>query len=177
MALRKIHESTGATYFGHHFTADESVIIYYIFYNFIYALFAFPAGVISDKFNPKTTFIGGLIFYAVTYGGFAWLTSHAGEDQQWLAVVLMILYGIFGAVNDGISKTWISLIVPKEEKGAALGFFAGGSSISLLLASLIGGIVWSIAGAWAMFAVTAVLTVAAILYLSVFTNRPQANQS
>lgn len=173
MALRNIHESTGATYFGHHFTADESVIIYYIFYNFIYALFAFPAGIISDKFNPKTTFVAGLLFYALTYAGFSWLTSFSGNDQQWFAVILMILYGIFGAVNDGVSKTWISLIVPKEDKGAALGFFAGGSSISLLLASLIGGIIWTFAGAWVMFAVTAVLTLAAIFYLSLFTNRPE----
>lgn len=176
MALRTIHEATGATYFGHHFTADESVIIYYIFYNFIYALFAFPAGIISDKFNPKTTFITGLLFYAVTYAGFAWLTSHTGNDQQILAVVLMILYGIFGAVNDGISKTWISLIVPKEDKGAALGFFAGGSSISLLLASILGGLIWSFAGPSAMFGVTAVLTLVAIFYLSVFTNRPGDSQ-
>lgn len=173
MALRNIHETTGATYFGHHFTADESVIIYYIFYNFIYALFAFPAGIISDKFNPKTTFISGLVFYAVTYAGFSWLTSHTANDQQWLAVILMVLYGIFGAVNDGVSKTWISLIVPKEDKGAALGFFAGGSSISLLLASLIGGIIWSFAGAWAMFGITSVLTLATIFYLSLFTNRPE----
>jgi MFS family permease len=172
MALRSIHETTGATFFGHYFSADESMIIYYIFYNFIYALFAFPAGVISDKFNPKTTFIIGLLFYASTYAGFSWLSSHSGNDQQILAVVLMVLYGIFGAVNDGISKTWISLIVPKEEKGAALGFFAGGSSISLLLASVLGGLIWSFLGAWVMFGITAVLTLVAIFYLSVFTNRP-----
>jgi MFS family permease len=176
MALRSIHEHTGATYFGHHFTADESVIIYYIFYNFIYAAFAFPAGILSDKFSPKTTFIIGLFFYATTYAGFSWLTSNAGTDHQVFAVVLMILYGIFGAINDGVSKTWISLIVPKEEKGAALGFFAGGSSISLLMASLIGGVIWTFAGSWVMFAATSVLTLVAIFYLSVFTNRPQDNQ-
>jgi len=41
-----------------------------------------------------------------------------------------------------------------------------------LLASILGGLIWSFAGSSAMFAVTAILTLVAIFYLSVFTNRP-----
>jgi len=43
---------------------DTLVIGVYIFYNLIYAIFAFPIGIISDKVGLKTIFIIGLIFFS-----------------------------------------------------------------------------------------------------------------
>ena len=48
---------------------DTSVIGVYIFYNLIYALFAFPVGIIADKIGLKTIFIVGLMLFATVYFG------------------------------------------------------------------------------------------------------------
>ncbi|MFZ2284705.1 MAG: MFS transporter, partial [Lutibacter sp.] len=43
---------------------DTMVIGIYIFYNLVYALFAFPIGILADKIGLKTIFIIGLSFFA-----------------------------------------------------------------------------------------------------------------
>ena len=48
---------------------DTIIIGVYIFYNLIYALFAFPLGIVADKIGLKTMFLIGLAFFAVVYFG------------------------------------------------------------------------------------------------------------
>ena len=50
---------------------DTMVIGIYIFYNLIYALFAFPIGILADKVGLKTIFIIGLVLFAIVYFGMA----------------------------------------------------------------------------------------------------------
>ncbi len=54
-----------------HGLSDAAVIGVYIFYNLVFALFAFPLGKLADKFGMKTIFSIGLLFFAITYFGFA----------------------------------------------------------------------------------------------------------
>jgi len=48
---------------------DTMVIGVYIFYNLVYALFAFPIGILADKIGLKTIFVTGLSLFAVVYFG------------------------------------------------------------------------------------------------------------
>ena len=50
---------------------DTAVIGVYIFYNLIYALFAFPLGILADKVGLKTIFITGLVVFTFVYFGMA----------------------------------------------------------------------------------------------------------
>ena len=50
---------------------DTHVIGLYIFYNLIYALMAFPMGMLADKFSLKTVFVSGLALFAMVYLGMA----------------------------------------------------------------------------------------------------------
>jgi MFS family permease len=48
---------------------DTVVIGVYVFYNLIYALSAFPLGILADKIGLKTIFITGLVLFTFVYFG------------------------------------------------------------------------------------------------------------
>ena len=139
---------------------DVAVIGIYIFYNIVFALLAFPVGYIADKIGLKKIFLSGLFLFALVYTGFA-LTNNLV-----VFIVLFFLYGVYNAATDGISKAWISNIVPKQETATAIGTFTGFQSICSLLASSLCGLLWYNFGAMVSFLVTAVITLIAIIYFS-----------
>jgi MFS family permease len=115
---------------------DNYIIGAYIFYNVVFAAMSFPAGALADKFGMKKAFITGLILFAAVYAGMS-----AVHENFWLFLWFFI-YGIYAAFTDGVSSAWISKNCSKEERGTALGFYKSMSSICLLMASTITGLIW-----------------------------------
>ncbi len=173
MALRIVHTGMDNTYFGYSFSPEEISVIYYILFNFFYAAFSYPAGYFSDKYNPKSVFIIGLFCFVLTYAGFAWMMYiYPVKPPVFVPILLMIIYGVYAALNEGISRSWISNIVPDTQKASALGFFAGAGSIALLFASSTAGALWELVAPWTVFALTGVLVFVVIFYLVAFTKKP-----
>jgi MFS family permease len=140
--------------------ADTAVISIYIFYNLVFALFAYPIGKMADKLGFKNTLLFGLLLFATVYIGFAFANSIIAF------IILFALYGLYAAATDGISKAWISNIVPKNETATAIGTFTGFQSLAALLASTFCGILWYNFGAVVTFITTAVVTLMAMIFLS-----------
>ena len=141
---------------------DTMVIGVYIFYNLVYALFAFPIGAIADKVGLKTTFISGLVFFALVYFGFSFVSN------VYLFFGLFFLYGIYAAATEGISKAWISNITDKKDTATAIGTYAGFQSIATMIASSLAGIIWYQFGAGATFLLAGGITVLVIVYFILF---------
>jgi len=137
---------------------DTMIIGIYIFYNLIYALFAFPVGILADKFGLKTTFIIGLALFAIVYLGMALNTN------LYIFFVLFFLYGVYASATEGISKAWISNIIEKRDTATAIGTFSGLQSICTMLASSLTGIIWFQLGATTAFIITAAATLFVIGY-------------
>jgi MFS family permease len=137
---------------------DTMIIGIYIFYNLIYALFAFPVGILADKFGLKTTFIIGLALFAIVYLGMALNTN------LYIFFILFFLYGIYASATEGISKAWISNIIEKRDTATAIGTFSGLQSICTMLASSLTGIIWFQLGATTAFIITAAATLFVIGY-------------
>jgi predicted MFS family arabinose efflux permease len=72
--------------------------------------------------------------------------------QAWNAWALFLVYGIYAAATEGVAKAFVTDLVPKSARGSAMGWFNGLTGISALPANLIGGWLWSAAGAGATFA-------------------------
>ncbi len=138
---------------------DTEVIGVYIFYNLIYALLAYPVGILADKLGLKKIFLLGLFIFMVVYTGFAF------NNNLVVFLVLFALYGLYAAATEGISKAWISNMVDKSETATAIGTFAGFQSIAALFASTICGLLWYNFGAVATFLITAAVTFIVIIYL------------
>ncbi|MET0759039.1 MAG: MFS transporter [Flavobacterium sp.] len=138
--------------------SDTMVIGLYIFYNFIYALCAFPIGIIADKIGLKKMFIYGLSLFAIVYLGMG-LSSNS-----YIIAGLFLLYGIYAAATEGISKAWISNITDKKDTATAIGTYSGFQSICAMLASSLAGLIWYQLGASVTFMVTGIVTLLIIIY-------------
>ncbi|HPR31876.1 MAG TPA: MFS transporter [Prolixibacteraceae bacterium] len=141
--------------------SDTSVIGVYIFYNLIYALFAFPLGMLADKIGLKTIFVAGIGVFSVVYLGMAFNTNLI------IFLALFFLYGIYAAATEGISKAWISNITAKKDMATAIGTYSGLQSVCAMLASSFAGIIWFRFGAMATFLLTAVVSLLVALYFAI----------
>lgn len=124
--------------------SDTRIVLVYIFYNLVYAVFSYPMGYLGDKIGLKKTFIIGLILFSLVYLGM----GHGGDFYFYL--FLFSVYGIFAASTEGISKAWITNICPKES-ASAIGLYSGLNSISALIASSLAGLIWMNLGAESLF--------------------------
>ncbi len=138
---------------------DTAVIGVYIFYNLVYALLAYPIGMLADRFGLKKTFLCGLILFTVVY------TCFAFKQPITFYFLLITFYGIYAAATEGIAKAWISNVVDKSETASAIGTYAGFQSIAALIASSVGGMLWYYFGFKVTFLVTAAATLMAVFYL------------
>ena len=141
---------------------DTNIISIYIFYNLVYAVFAFPLGILADKIGLKKIFITGLFVFVLVYAGmaFATLPTHFYG--------LFFLYGFYAAATEGISKAWISNISAKENTATAIGTYSAFQSICTMLASSLAGIIWYKFGSEVTFLLSAVMVFVVVVYVGFF---------
>ncbi len=139
--------------------SDASVIGVYIFYNLIYALFAFPIGIIADKTSFKKIFIIGLALFAIVYFGMSF------NNNIYIFFALFFLYGIYAAATEGVSKAWISNITNKKDTATAIGTYSAFQSICTMLASSLAGLIWYQFGARATFLLSGIAALLVVFYV------------
>ncbi len=133
------------------------VISAYILYNLVYSLASTPAGRISDKIGAKKVFLLGIFIYALVYLGFAF------NIKPILVWPFFAIYGFYIALTDGVAKALIGSYIPKEKAATAYGVFYTISSICTLLASVIGGLLWSLVSPSFTFVFAAVCALFSLL--------------
>ncbi len=137
---------------------DSEVIGVYIFYNFVFALFAFPIGIVADRVGLKVIFIIGLALFTVVYFGMAF------NSNLYLFFGLFFLYGLYASATEGISKAWISNITDKKDTATAIGTYTGLQSICTMLASSMTGLLWFHFNSTVALLVTSTVTLCVIVY-------------
>lgn len=142
--------------------SDTWVIGVYIFYNLVYAFSSFPAGIIADKIGLKKIFMTGLFLFAIVYFGISF------NGSIYVYFLLFMLYGIYAAATEGISKAWISNISRSEDTATAIGTYSAFQSISTMIASTVAGIIWYRFGSSVTFIITGFATILIILYFIYF---------
>ena len=140
--------------------SDTAVIGWYIFYNLVYAVLAYPLGGLADRYGPRRVYLGGLLVFAGVYLGLAQAVA------WWHFGVLFAAYGLYAAATEGVAKAWISRVVPQREVGTAIGTVSAGESVATLLASSAAGLAWVSFGPQVLFVGTAALTLLVALYVS-----------
>lgn len=132
---------------------DDTVLIgIYIFYNAVYAFFAFPLGKLADKIGFRKVVFTGFIFFALAY----FIIAHASSIIIFISG--FFIYALYAAATEGIAKGWISNIVPANETASAIGTFTGFQSIAALLASSLTGMLWFSIGAELTLSLSACLS-------------------
>lgn len=150
--------------------SDTTAILGYVFYNLIYALSSYPIGILSDKFGKKNIFIFGLIIFSAVYFGFAM------NHDNIIVWILFALYGIYASSTEGISKAWVSDLVPDEFRGSAIGLLTALSSFAIMFGSFLTGILWDRFGAQVPFLLSSIVSlIIAIVLISFKTIARRSN--
>ena len=145
--------------------STTAVVLAYVLYNFVYMGAALPAGIVSDRQGRRNVFIAGLVIFAVVYAGFA------VAQQGFVVWPLFAAYGLYIALTDGVSKAFISDLVPAERRATVLGTYGTLTGIAALVASVVAGVLWDRVGVAAPFVVGAGAAAAAAVLMMVVLPR------
>lgn len=137
--------------------------------NVVYALSAYPVGVLSDRVNRVTLLAIGLV---ILIGADIVLALAPGLVGVAIGVVL---WGLHMGMTQGLLATLVADAAPADLRGTAYGFFNLAGGIAMLGASIFAGLLWDIAGPDATFLAGAVF--ASIALIGLLTIRGKIAQS
>lgn len=132
----------------------------YVFFNLMYAVFAFPFGILADRLGVKRIFVGGLIIFSFVYAGMGWV------HNKFLIIGLFILYGLYSAATEGIGKAWISLLVDSKDRATAIGSYAAFQSVAMMMAGALTGVLWQFFGPHIAFMTSSLMALLVAVYLT-----------
>ncbi|GAB4239688.1 MAG: MFS transporter [Stanieria sp.] len=127
--------------------------------NLAYSLSAYPVGLLSDRIGKIGLLSNGLLLYALTYLGFAFV------DRTWQVWLLFALYGLDQGMSQGLLSALIADRVPANLRGTAFGVINLATGIALLPASLIAGSLWETINSQATFICGSIFAFSAIALL------------
>ena len=115
------------------------VLVLWIVLHISKIFFTLPGGVLSDKIGRRPIIISGWIMYALVYLGFAF----ANPDAQWQFWALILAYGFYYGMTEGVEKALVADFVPSERRGTAFGLHSAALGIAALPANLLFGVIWN----------------------------------
>lgn len=127
--------------------------------NAVYAVSAYPAGVLSDKANRATVMIVGLVSLFVADLCLALSPNILG------VLVGAALWGLHMGFTQGLLATLVADAAPAELRGTAFGVFNLITGVVLLLASVVAGALWDVSGPQATFLAGAIFTLITLVGL------------
>lgn len=130
--------------------------------NLVYALSAYPAGILSDRMDRYTILIAGLVLLIVADVVLALSDGVTG------VAIGVALWGLHMGLSQGLLATLVADTAPDELRGTAYGMFNLVTGIALLAASVIAGGLWDVTGPKGTFlagAGFAALSVIALLWV------------
>lgn len=147
--------------------APWEVVLLYALFSLVYTVVSYPAGVISDRFGRWRVIGVGWAIYAIVYLA---LTG-AGTVSIW---PLLGVYGVYVALTDGVGKALLADHVPRERRGFAIGLFYMATGATMLVSTVIAGLLWDRVGPASPFWFGGLTAAAAVVLLLVM--RPWRGQ-
>lgn len=130
--------------------------------NVVYALAAYPAGVLSDRVDRKSILIAGLVLLVAADVVLAY-SSTIG-----LAALGIGLWGLHMGLTQGLLSTLVADTAPPELRGTAYGMFNLVIGLALLAASVLAGALWDMAGPQATFLAGALFALLSLIGFVLF---------
>lgn len=110
-----------------------------------YSLSAYPVGVLSDRMNRRSILAAGLVFLLLA----DLVLAFAGN--LWWVGIGVLLWGLHMGFTQGILAAMVAETSPPKLRGTAFGMFNLVIGVALLVASIVAGLLWDLAGPRAAF--------------------------
>jgi len=127
--------------------------------NLVYAASAYPFGKLSDRMSHTTLLALGLVVLIAA-------DLILATNNNWSVVLAGVaLWGVHMGITQGLLATMVADTAPADLRGTAYGFFNLVSGVSMLIASVVAGLLWDTLGASFTFYAGTVFCVLALLGL------------
>lgn len=136
--------------------------------NIVYALSAYPAGVLSDRLGRHGVLMAGIMLLII-----ADIILAVGNTIH-MALLGVVFWGLHMGFTQGLLATLVADTAPVELRGTAFGVFNFAGGVAMLLASLIAGGLWDVYGPAATFYAGAAITAMALFGLIIVLVRRTA---
>jgi MFS family permease len=143
------------------------VPIVMVLMNAVYALSAYPAGMLSDRLGRTGVLTIGIVFLIV-----ADLILALGPTVP-LVMLGVVFWGLHMGFTQGLLATLVADTAPADLRGTAFGFFNLAGGLAMLVASIIAGALWDTYGPAATFLAGAAFTALALTGFMIMQTRPR----
>jgi len=133
--------------------------------NVVYALAAYPAGILYDRMDRTGILIIGVLFLIAADLALGFATGVVGVTLG------VVLWGLHMGFTQGILAALVADAAPAELRGTAFGIFNLISGFALLAASIIAGALWDMSGPKGTFVAGAAFTALALFGFVAFRRR------
>ncbi|HET7715659.1 MAG TPA: MFS transporter, partial [Bauldia sp.] len=129
--------------------------------NAIYALAAYPAGILSDRIDRLSVLVIGLVVLVAADLVLGLVDGIAGVAAG------VALWGLHMGLTQGLLAALLADSAPAELRGTAFGVFNLATGVALLAASVIAGSLWDVAGPPGTFLAGGIFAAVALVALLV----------
>lgn len=134
--------------------------------NLVYAASAYPFGKLSDRMSHTSLLALGLVVLIAA-------DLVLAVNDHWSVVLAGVaLWGIHMGITQGLLATMVADTAPADLRGTAYGFFNLVSGVSMLIASVVAGLLWDKLGASFTFYAGVAFCVIALAGLVLPNHRP-----
>jgi MFS family permease len=133
----------------------------YTFSNIVYALVAYPIGVLADRISKRVILSVGFALFGLLCLGFLF-----ADGRKWLLVLLFALSGIYTAIIESSQPALASTLMRDDQHGAGFGLMSAVDGLGDFLSSITMGVLWTLVSPNAGFAAAGILALAAALLLA-----------
>lgn len=148
----------------------EITILIYAVYNLVAALVSYPSGTLSDKFGRKNILLLSFVIFVISFTGFA-LTKNI-----FMIGGLFILYGGYQGIFRSVGKSLASDFVPQNLRASSIGWYSTVVGITGLIASIMAGKIWDIAGHEMVFVYGTIFAMLGTIALMIFIPNNSQNE-
>ena len=141
-------------------TAGAFAIGLYTFSNIVYALVAYPIGVLADRTSKRLILSAGFALFGLLCLGFIF-----ADGQKWILVLLFALSGIYTAIIESSQPALASTLMLDDQHGTGFGLMSAVDGLGDFLSSVTMGVLWTFVSPNAGFAAAGILALASALML------------
>jgi MFS family permease len=150
-------------------TAGAFAIGLYTFSNIVYALVAYPIGVLADRTSKRIILSVGFALFGLLCLGFIF-----ADGQKWILVLLFALSGIYTAIIESSQPALASTLMQEDQHGTGFGLMSAVDGLGDFLSSVTMGILWTFVSPNTGFAAAGILALVSALMLAGMRLSPAA---
>jgi len=120
----------------------------YVLHNVVYALAAYPAGALADRFRNHRRILGMGYAVSVTVPLLLIVCFQRGHASLPMLALIFSLAGLVNGIQDTLEDATTGDLAPADHRGLAFGLLGGVNGVGDLISSLVVGGLWTLHPTW-----------------------------